>query len=285
MLSKKLWHSLSTVLYRYGGDLFYALNVARGQVRNLTKKTADNLSTENNLSETCHSLNMKFHANMIEQDASSHHRIEDVDIESFIKDLDPDIWKAICFLTQPLSSTAKTGTDSSNHTCMIRRCFCVCILFFSTNSRCSFPMHTLIVDAVETCGGLSRLQKLLNRLGVCASQDTHARYIQHRVQKRMKEGPMATYPQDSFMLVSADNLDFVHSFTRVFSGKQQSSWHGTTVQVVQPQPLGLTEVLKTLQQHLLNLAIQNGYIQLSHLLQVLLSRPLSILPFQKCVGE
>ena len=61
---------------------------------------------------------MKFHANikrMIEQDASSPHRIEDVDIESFIKDLDPDIWKAICFLTHPLSSTAKKGTDSSNH--------------------------------------------------------------------------------------------------------------------------------------------------------------------------
>ena len=176
--------SCGTVLYRYGGDLFYALNVALGQVRNLTKKTADNLSAENNLSETCRSLNMKFHANikrMIEKDASSPHRIEDVDIESFIKDLDPDIWKAICFLTQPLSSTAKKGTDSSNHTRKIRRCFCVCILFFSTNSQCSFPMHTLIADAVETCSGSSRLQKLLNRLGVCASQDTHARYIQYRV--------------------------------------------------------------------------------------------------------
>ena len=83
-------------------------------------------------------------------------------------------------------------------------------------------MHTLIADAVETCGGSSRLQKLLNQLGVCASQDTHARYIQYRVQKRMKEGPMATYLIDSFLLVSADNLDFVHSFARVFSGKQQS---------------------------------------------------------------
>ena len=99
-------------------------------------------------------------------------------------------------------------------------------------------MHTLIADAVETCGGSSSLQKLLNRLGVCASQDTHARFIQYRVQKIMKEGPMATYPQDLFML-SAENLDFVHSFAQVFSGKQQSSWNGTTVQVVQPQPLGL----------------------------------------------
>ena len=36
--------------------------------------------------------------------------------------------------------------------------------------------------------------------------------------------------------MSADNLDYVHSFSQVYCGKQQSSWHGTTVQVVQPQP-------------------------------------------------
>ena len=36
--------------------------------------------------------------------------------------------------------------------------------------------------------------------------------------------------------VSADNLDFLHSFARVFCGNQKSSWHGTTVQVVQPLP-------------------------------------------------
>ena len=65
-------------------------------------------------------------------------------------------------------------------------------------------MHTLITDAIETCGGSSRLQKLLNRLGACASIDTHSRYVQYRVQKRMEEGPMASYPSCSFMIISAD---------------------------------------------------------------------------------
>ena len=36
--------------------------------------------------------------------------------------------------------------------------------------------------------------------------------------------------------MSADNLDFMHSFARVFCGNQRSSWHGTTVQVAQPLP-------------------------------------------------
>ena len=240
-----------TVLYRYGGDLLHALNVALGQVQYPIQESTANTHTtkeqqfQQNMSQTCLSLNTKFHEcikSLLKRDASSPHRIEDIDIDSFINDLDPDIWKAICLLTQPLSSKAKKGTS---HVRKIRRCFCVCVLFFSMNSQCSFPMHTLITDAIETCGGSSRLQKLLNRLGACASIDTHARYIQYRVQKRTEEGPMAAYPEDSFMMVSADNLDFVHSYARVYSGKQESSWHGTTVQIVQPQPLGLTDMTQT----------------------------------------
>ena len=41
-------------------------------------------------------------------------------------------------------------------------------------------------------------------------------------------------PQE-FTVVSADNIDFMHSYAHVFSGKQNSSWHGTTVQAVQPK--------------------------------------------------
>ena len=78
--------------------------------------------------------------------------------------------------------------------------------------------------------------RFLNCLGVCVSPETHARYLQYRVKKRMAEGPMAGFPNDAFMIASADNLDFVHSHARVYCGKQQSSWHETTVQITQPQP-------------------------------------------------
>ena len=40
---------------------------------------------------------------------------------------------------------------------------------------------------------------------------------------------MAAYPETSFMIASADNLDFIHSYACADSGKQQASWHGTTV--------------------------------------------------------
>ena len=41
---------------------------------------------------------------------------------------------------------------------------------------------------------------------------------------------------------TTDNLDFLHSFSHVFCGNQKASWHGTTLQVVQPLPsLSLSE--------------------------------------------
>ena len=52
---------------------------------------------------------------------------------------------------------------------------------------------------------------------------------------------MTGYPQNAFTLVSVDNLDYIHSYARVYCGKQQSSWHGTTMQIVQPQPTGLVD--------------------------------------------
>ena len=68
---------------------------------------------------------------------------------------------------------------------------------------------------------------------MCASADTHARYIQYRIQQKKEEGPLHGYCNNAFTVVSADNLDFVHSYARVYCGKQESSWHGTTVQFVQ----------------------------------------------------
>ena len=124
----------------------------------------------------------------------------------------------------------------------------MCTLFYTTNAQCSFPLHVLLADAIETCGGSDRLARLLNRFGVCASPDTHSRYVQYRVDKSKKDGPMRGLPDNAFMVASADNLDYIHSYARVYCGNQQSSWHGTTVQLVQPQPSKLVDIFSNLNQ-------------------------------------
>lgn len=96
-------------------------------------------------------------------------------------------------------------------------------------------MHTYITDLIEGQGGSAALVRMLNQFGVCASSDTLARYIQAKA-----SNPHTRIAQsldmDSFTAVSADNIDFLHSYARHFKGSKNSSWHGTTIQVIQPLP-------------------------------------------------
>ena len=52
---------------------------------------------------------------------------------------------------------------------------------------------------------------------------------------------MSELPANSFMVVSADNLDFVHNHGHSFCGRLEASWHGTAVQIVQPKPKTLVD--------------------------------------------
>ena len=65
-------------------------------------------------------------------------------------------------------STSKTGnhTSLSLHVKNVWRFFCLCMLMFCTDDRCYLPMHNLITDMVESCGGSTLLVKILNRTGV-----------------------------------------------------------------------------------------------------------------------
>ena len=175
---------------------------------------------------------------MLKQDIDQPLNVEDMDIDKFIEDLHPDVWQAMCLLTQPLSARA---VKTPSHVRRVRRFFCACLLMFATNCQSTLPIHTFITDVVEMCGGNTRLVRFLNRLGVCASTDTHARYVQYRIKKSLKDGAMSGFPQDSFAVASVDNIDYVHSYARVYCGKQQSSWHGITIQIVQPQPTVLID--------------------------------------------
>ena len=160
-----------TLLYRYGGDLVHALSISLGQSRTQSSKNSEKSDFQQTLSKTCITLNAKCHASiksMIAKDASSPHQIEHVDIDEFIDQLDPDLWEAVCMLTQPSTKAAPS------HVRKVRRFFSVCTLLFTINSECSFPLHTLVADAVETCGGSTRLMRLLNRLGVCACPETQS---------------------------------------------------------------------------------------------------------------
>ena len=80
------------------------------------------------------------------------------------------------------------------------------------------------------------LIRMLNRLGACSSADTLARVIQYRVEEREKRGVEQDCNPNEITIISVDNIDFLHNYAQVYCGAQTSSWHGPTVQAVQPKP-------------------------------------------------
>ena len=90
-------------------------------------------------------------------------------------------------------------------------------------------MHTLLTSIIDGQGGSASLIRVLNRLGVCASKDTLERHIQQKHADR--DTLRSKYlDSESFTIVSADNIDFRHSYARISNGTKNSSWHGTSIQ-------------------------------------------------------
>ena len=115
---------------------------------------------------------------------------------------------------------------------------------FCTNPRSPPPIHDFIADTIETCGGSQRLIQILNRLGCASSPDTHDRFVTFHATIKCQLQIWDELPSNVFMLASVDNFDMLQSYAAVYCGDQQRSYHGTTLQLVQPNSSSLTSVVQ-----------------------------------------
>ena len=104
-------------------------------------------------------------------------------------EIDPQLWSFMKYITRSISERRGYDVKANMHTSpyhihKIRCLFCLCVLMFCTDDRCSIPLHTLVTDTIDRCSGSTELIRILNRLGVCASADTLARFIQDIVEER-----------------------------------------------------------------------------------------------------
>ena len=241
-----------TLIYRPSSDIVLLLTEAMWKLQNAEQATDEIHAPVENREQyadctSAHSkedqqdmknINKLIHSQIrtfLSEDAHVPYEHDNFNLDMLAKKIQPELWEQICLLTR--SQRESKGTSAVNdptspayHIKKVRRLFLLCAILFCTDDRCSMPMHTLITDVVESQGGSTLLVRMLNRIGVCASADTLSRFIQHKVSTCDEDGMKYLTP-DTFTVVSADNIDFMHSFARIFCGRQTSSWHGTTVQV------------------------------------------------------
>ena len=233
-----------TLLYRPGSDLTRPLTQALWKVRQAKQASPQVNSTKTLKEESAEyrflaELNLracKYIQSFLSHNTKHSFELSDTSIRELIAGIDPILWESVGLLTNTPGEKANIAlTERYKHTRVIRRFFVFCAMMFCINDNFTIPMHTLLTSIIDGQGGSASLIRVLNRLGVCASKDTLERHIQQKHADR--DTLRSKYlDSESFTIVSADNIDFRHSYARISNGTKNSSWHGTSIQVVQPLP-------------------------------------------------
>ena len=161
-------------------------------------------------------------------------------VNSLSEIVDPQLLMFIQRLTQSVRSRKRQLFQNDSEISQIRRMrqlYLLCTIMFCTNSQCSMPLHTLLTEATLCHGGSQELVRILNRLGATASLETSKRLAATVVHERMARGIKPDLVENALSIVSTDNIDILqlHAFVSTTDGTR--SWHGTSVQCVQPLPV------------------------------------------------
>lgn len=242
---KCIHKKFGTVLFRRGGDLLTSLSWALGITQ---VDTSVNLNYEHCvtkvkdpnygkiLGEAGDIVNDLLHAEMAKASLRDVKELVGLNIDEEVNNMDPLLWLFLESATRTVKQRQSTTSEENCHIKRLRRYFIFCLLSYCSNTQRPTLLHTLLADTIEVCGGSRKLIKILNQFGAVCSPDTHDRFVTDVACTERQKTVWDHFPMDTLTLASADNFDSLKSHAAVYCGDQQRSYHGTTVQVMQPNP-------------------------------------------------
>ena len=117
----------------------------------------------------------------------------------------------------------------------IRQLYALCVLLFTTNTTCSMPLHVVLTEAILSNGGSTELVRIMNRVEAVASLNTANRLSTLVASQRVSRGIIPELHLNTLTIASVDNIDILQPHSLVSCTDATRSWHGTSVQCVQPR--------------------------------------------------
>ena len=112
----------------------------------------------------------------------------------------------------------------------------VCLLITCTNAKQLTPIHNILADIIETCGGSCELIRILNRMGFVSSPNSHDRFVTFHAEAEQDKHLWTKISPSVVTVASVDNFDMLQTHSAIYQGKHHRSYYGTTIQLVQPLP-------------------------------------------------
>ena len=242
---------VGTLLFHKDCDLLQAMSIIMGRTTSLqTKEVTQEQSQLSPLPDTgtCNEeqiqtvakyLNSRLHqkARVLNTKFEGEPElIAGIDLTNAITDTDDVVTDFLTTMTQSIRSSRHSLLQDKLTEVSSKKIYATSLLLFYTNSTCSAPFHVALTEAVLCHGGTVELVRILNRLGLIASLDTVNRVATHVVQRRISNGIECDLKPQKLAAVSIDNIDILQPYGFVSCQDATRSWHGTSVQCVQPLP-------------------------------------------------